>query len=267
MSEPGWTFIGAGNMAGSLIGGLIASGASAENIAVVDISAEACQKLADKFGINVLESIDNIAPNSAVVIAVKPHIVKAVCTSLHANSPALVVSVAAGVRADSIANWLPDSTAIVRCMPNTPALLGLGATGLFTQKDLTDTKKNDIATIFSSIGISIWVNKETDIDTVTAVSGSGPAYFFRMIEAMQASAIELGLNAEDASKLITQTALGAAQMAKNSHISIQQLRENVTSKGGTTAAALTSLNNNAFDLIIKQAVTAARERSIELADS
>lgn len=266
MSNPSWTFIGAGNMAGSLIGGLIASGADAKHIAVVDINAEACQILQDKFGTSVIQSIKHISPGSAVVIAVKPHIVKAVCDDLKTVSPSLVVSVAAGVRADSMANWLPENTPIVRCMPNTPALLGLGATALFANANCNQEQRDKANDLLITAGKTVWVTEEAKLDAVTALSGSGPAYFFYLIEHMADAGKALGLDHDTATDLAIETAYGAASMARARELPPQTLRENVTSKGGTTAAALNSFKQASLDRTIMAAMQAAHDRAKEMGD-
>jgi len=253
-------------MAGSLIGGLINSGASAKQIAVVDINAEACETLRNKFGITVIESIKAIPPGSAVVIAVKPHIVKAVCDDLNAVTPSLVVSVAAGVRAESMAKWLPDNTPIVRCMPNTPALLGLGATALFASVNCEQALCDRANDMLATAGKTVWVNEESKLDAVTALSGSGPAYFFYLIEHMANAGKELGLDHETATDLAIETAYGAASMARARELPPQSLRENVTSKGGTTAAALDAFRLASLDKTILAAMQAAHDRAKEMGD-
>ncbi len=268
MKNKTFTFIGGGNMATALFTGLLANDIDPQQITVVEPNPE---KRAQAHDVHLVKTLASVTAKSLdrnyVFLCVKPQLMQAVCVELAAmvsNTDTIFISIAAGITTSQLREWLQTENCVVRCMPNTPALLGLGATGLYSNDELIDTEKNNITTIFSSIGISIWVEQESDIDTVTAVSGSGPAYFFRMIEAMQAVAVELGLDEENAGRLITQTALGAAQMAKDSALSVQQLRENVTSEGGTTAAALNSFDENNFDHIIRQAVQSARTRSIEL---
>ena len=256
-------------MATALLSGLLSNGAMPEHINVIEPDKKKHETLYNLHTVNVFSQAtkDNLRADY-LFFCVKPQIMQAVCRDLAeelSHSKAIIISVAAGVTIHHLKKWLNTNNTVIRCMPNTPALIGLGASGLFSTDPLTENDKNDITMIFSSLGTSIWTSSENDIDTVTAVSGSGPAYFFRMIEAMLSSATELGLNEADATHLIIQTALGAAQMAKDSHLSIQQLRQNVTSKGGTTAAALDSLTESDFDLMIHKAIQAARERSIELA--
>jgi len=248
-----WIFVGAGNMASSLIGGLVASGVSVEDIAVVDISQKAIDKIKQSFGVRSINNIESIDKSASVVIAVKPNLVENVCKALAARSPNLVISVAAGVRSDSMSSWLPGHTAIVRCMPNTPALLGLGATALFANSTCTDAHKNLAQNLLSTAGKTSWVINETELDAITALSGSGPAYIFYMIEHMAKAAEELGLDEVTSREFAIETAFGAASMAREQTHSPQVLRENVTSKGGTTG-------------IILKAMRAAKHRAIELGD-
>ncbi len=261
-------FIGGGNMASSLISGLIASGHAPEAIWVSDINADALTALAGKLGINT--STDNeavVAAVDVVVLAVKPQILKEVACNLAAaiqQKQALVVSIAAGVSQRSLAHWLGSETAIVRCMPNTPALVLTGATALHANNNV-NAKQRDLAeTIMRSVGISLWVTDEGDLDAVTAVSGSGPAYFFLLMEAMEATAIHLGLTPETARLLVQQTALGAAKIALESSESPEQLRRRVTSPGGTTERAIKTMTEGGFVGLVGDALTAARERSIEM---
>jgi len=233
MQDAKWVFIGAGNMASSLIGGLIGSGVSAENIAVVDVNPDATDKIKQSFGVQSVQGIEYIDEAASVVIAVKPDVVKTVCNALAARSPNLVISVAAGVRSDSMASWLPKHTAIIRCMPNTPALLGLGATALFANSSCTDAHKNQAQNLLSTAGKTSWARNETELDAITALSGSGPAYFFYVIEHMAKAAEKLGLDATTSREFAIETAYGAASMARQQADSPQVLRENVTSKGGT----------------------------------
>jgi len=261
-----WFFIGAGNMASSLVGGLVGSGVSAADITVVDISQEAIDKIKHSFGVQSTPSIENIDEAAAVVIAVKPNLVETVCKALAVRNPNLVVSVAAGVRSDSLSQWLPAQTAIVRCMPNTPALLGLGATALFANSNCTDAHKNHAQNLLATAGKTCWVSKESELDAITALSGSGPAYFFYLIEHMAKAAEQLGLDADTSREFAIETAFGAASMARAQTHSPQVLRENVTSKGGTTAAALSVFEQQGLDSIILKAMQAAQHRAYEMGD-
>jgi len=223
-------------------------------------------KLKQSFAVQSTLHIETIDKAASVVIAVKPHIVETVCEALAVRTPELVVSVAAGVRSDSMSRWLPDHTAIVRCMPNTPALLGLGATALFANSHCSDTHRDQAQTLLSTAGKTCWVNNEDDLDAITALSGSGPAYFFYLIEHMAKAAETLGLDASTSREFAIETAFGAASMAREQTHSPQVLRENVTSKGGTTAAALAVFDEQELADIILKAMQAAQQRAIELGD-
>ena len=266
-----WTFIGAGNMASSLIGGLIAAGTAAPNIQVVDPDANALARAKSRFNISPATDIDkalSMHPNdSGIVLAVKPHIVEAVCKEINAAShaPELLVSVAAGVRSTSMQSWL-GATPIVRCMPNTPALLGLGATALYATDNCRQAKKQAAEELLNTAGITRWVSTEAQLDAITALSGSGPAYFFYLIEHMTAAGINLGLDKDTAETFAKETAFGAASMARTGDASPATLRQNVTSKGGTTAAALNAFNDANTPAIIARAMQAANDRAVELGD-
>lgn len=277
-----WIFVGAGNMASSLIGGLIASGAIAESITVVDPQTDACERAKTRFGIKAESSLENaLADNKhqtiGLVLAVKPHIVETVCsnfkdffnaqsTEVQSLMAPVVISVAAGVRASSMEQWLPQATALVRCMPNTPALLGLGATALFANPSCTNDQKSSAESLLKAAGMTLWVEKEQQLDAVTALSGSGPAYFFYLIEQMSAAGTALGLDEKTASELAIETAFGASSMARAREHSPSVLRENVTSKGGTTAAALNSFNKNNLPALVAEGMQAAHDRAVELGD-
>jgi pyrroline-5-carboxylate reductase len=192
-----------------------------------------------------------------------------ICEQLAASSPdryPLIVSIAAGITTSHLQSWLGGDTAIVRCMPNTPALVGKGASGLFANKFVSDDQKQLAEQIMSAVGLSVWVDTEADIDTVTALSGSGPAYFFLFMEAMQNAAKEMGISNELARQLTYQTALGAAELALNSTDDIAVLRRNVTSPGGTTEQAINKFEDGGLRELVTSALQAARDRSIELAD-
>ncbi len=277
-----WVFIGAGNMASSLIGGLINNGAAADSVTVIDPNSEACARVVERFGIQSAASFEALFEASpaeplGLVIAVKPHIVEPVCRDfadafgkLDARAQELMaplfVSVAAGVRASSMQTWLPSGTAVVRCMPNTPALLGLGVTGLFASEECSEQQRSQASALLDTAGVTLWVEKESLLDAVTAVSGSGPAYFFYLIEHMSAAAQALGLDAESAETLAIETAFGAASMARTRELPPGQLRENVTSKGGTTAAALQVFDAQGTPAIVREAMQAAHDRAVELGD-
>ena len=255
-------------MASSLIGGLLNGGAAASSIQVFDVAPAKLAKATERFGVSGITSLDAIGANDAIVIAVKPDTVRDVCQSIAApgseNSPALVISVAAGVTATAMGSWLPSGTPIVRTMPNTPALLGLGATALYANEACTEQHKEAAMQLMTAAGICVWVDAESQLDAVTALSGSGPAYFFYLIEHMITSATELGLSYDSARELAVQTAVGAAAMAQDPGSTPAELRQNVTSKGGTTHAAVSTFDQRDLPATIKAAMQAANDRAVEL---
>ena len=258
-------FIGAGNMASALIGGL--SGKDAMQIFVSDPSQEKVDSLVADFGVTGLTDNQSLVNQcDVVVLAVKPQVVKSVLQALKFEPNGLILSVAAGIRCKSISDWTHQQSAIVRSMPNTPALVKCGATGLYANSFVTPQQRQLAETIMSAVGIALWVDAESQLDAVTAVSGSGPAYFFYMMEAIEAAGIELGLSAQTSRQLTLQTALGAAKLAQSSSESAAELRFRVTSPGGTTEAAINHLQQSKGFDTIKQAVMAAHERSKQLAE-
>lgn len=263
------SFIGGGNMASALIGGLINQGFASENICVADPIAESRQKLETDYKITTTDDNNQAASQADIlVLAVKPQILKPVCEAIAPaidGKPPLVISIAAGITLPSLQNWLGETTPIVRCMPNTPALVKTGATGLFASHHVSDAQKQQTESILSAIGIHVWVESESQIDAVTAVSGSGPAYFFMVMEAMQAAGESLGLDSDTAKTLTLQTALGAAKMAQTSDVDAAELRRRVTSPGGTTAAAIGVFEDDGLRDLFAKALQAANDRSIEMA--
>ncbi len=261
-------FIGGGNMAASLVGGLIANGFEAESITACDINAEQLQNLSDRFSIQT--STDNFASAKqadVVILAVKPQVMQVVCeqlATLDRSDSRLFISIAAGVRETDINRWLGGSRCVIRCMPNTPSLMQLGATGLYANQLVSDGQKQMAQSILDAVGISVWVDKEVLLDAVTAISGSGPAYFFYFIELLQAAGEKLGLDAETALKLARQTALGASHMAQQDNV--VDLRARVTSKKGTTEQAILSFQANNLGALVEAAANAAYNRSAELAE-
>jgi len=260
-------------MAASLIGGLLQSGTTAADIMVAEPNEALRQQLKQKFSIQTTSNNTDVLACDSVILAVKPQIMRQVCEQLTAVKPTadtLFISIAAGILSNSINQWLGNHQAIVRCMPNTPALLQCGATAMVANSAVSDKQKQQAQTILGSVGLALWVETEDQINAVTAVSGSGPAYFFLMMEAMQAAGKKLGLSDDTAKQLVLQTALGAARMASEPSKTGEQpappatLRERVTSKGGTTAAALASFEGNHFKQIVEQALQSANDRSISL---
>jgi pyrroline-5-carboxylate reductase len=265
-------FIGGGNMATSLIGGLIAQGHPADSISVSDPNESQREQLIQQYSINVFSDCGPaMAGADIVVLAVKPQVMKVVATSVAlgiekgAKQP-LFVSIAAGINLYSLQRWLGQEQAIVRCMPNTPSLIQLGASGLFANEHTSIAQKNLAETVLKAAGIVQWVQSEAEIDAVTAVSGSGPAYYFLLMEAMIDAGVELGLSRETASELTIQTAIGAAQMAKESDVDTAELRRRVTSPGGTTEQAINTFESADLRDIVKAALNAANRRSGELAE-
>lgn len=271
MSNPTIAFIGAGNMASSLIGGMIEQGFPANQVWASNIVEAPLKQLSEQYKINTTQ--DNhqaIAEADIVVLSVKPQVMKDVVSELAATlnraAPPLIISIAAGITAETLQQWLGNALPIVRCMPNTPALLQCGASGLYKTPEVSEQQAQQAEQLLKAVGITLWVENESGIDAVTAVSGSGPAYYFLFMEAMQQAGIELGLDSETAKQLTLQTALGAARMAIESSDEPQELRRKVTSPGGTTEQAINTFKSEQFESIVSKAMTAARDRSIELSE-
>ena len=272
-----WTFVGAGNMASSLVGGLLAGGARASDVTLVDPHAATRERAASRFGVSVLAALGEAdAPATGAergfVVAVKPDIVERACRAIAEASgrspgaPPLVVSVAAGVRHEALSHWLAPGTPIVRCMPNTPALLGLGATGLHADARCSERQVECAEALLATCGTVVRVTEERLLDAVTATSGSGPAYVFYLIEQMAASGAALGLDPDTARELAIETAFGAASMARAREADPGELRRRVTSKGGTTAAAIAGFDAAGFPDMVRRAMRAAHDRAVELGD-
>lgn len=261
--------IGGGNMARSLVGGLTARGVEPGLITVAEPVEAQRRELEGRWSVRT--SADNVVAvrgAGAVVFAVKPQYMRAVATevaeAIH-ETGAVVLSIAAGVRVRDLERWLGPSAAIVRSMPNRPALIGRGVSALFAESSVAPAARQAAEDILSAVGTTLWVDRETLIDAVTAVSGSGPAYFFLLMELLEASARELGLPAATARELALETAYGAACMAHARVDDPATLREQVTSKGGTTAAALAVFEQSDLAGIVRRAVAAAAQRAAELA--
>jgi len=260
-------FIGGGNMASAIIGGLIRQGMTASQIDVVEPWAEARERLQAQFGIAALpEAGPALARAALVVWAVKPQTFKEAALAVQPhNAAALHLSVAAGIRSDSMAAWL-GSERIVRSMPNTPALVGKGMTALYARPAVTDDDRALVERVISTTGDFLWVSEEAQLDAVTALSGSGPAYVFFFLEAMTEAGIEMGLTREQAHRLAVGTFVGASELARASHEPPEVLRQRVTSKGGTTHAAITSMQHDGVNALFIKALHAARQRAKELGD-
>jgi pyrroline-5-carboxylate reductase len=268
MSKTRIAFIGAGNMAASLIGGLRAKGLEAAQIRASDPGEETRARVSAEHGIETFaDNAQAIDGADVVVLAVKPQAMKAVCEAIRPSlkPDQLVVSIAAGITCASMNNWL-GAQPIVRCMPNTPALVRQGASGLFATAEVSAEQRQQAQELLSAVGVALWLNEEQQLDAVTAVSGSGPAYFFLLIEAMTAAGVKLGLPADIAAQLTLQTALGAAHMAVSSDVDAAELRRRVTSPAGTTEAAIKSFQANGFEALVEKALGAAAHRSAEMAE-
>jgi pyrroline-5-carboxylate reductase len=269
MSEHTLAFIGGGNMARSLIGGLVARGVAPETLRVAEPVAELREALSRDFGVRARESAPEAAQGAHTwVLAVKPQVMRAVCESLaplaQASRP-LVVSIAAGITTGQIDAWLGGGQAVVRTMPNTPALLGAGATGLYANANVDAGQRERADSLMRAAGLTAWIPDEALMDAVTAVSGSGPAYLFLLAEAMQAAGEAQGLAPDTARTLVLQTILGAARMLSESGEPAATLRQRVTSPGGTTQAAIESFEANGLRRLVDEAITAATRRGRELA--
>ena len=264
------TFIGGGNMASALIAGLAGKLTARENIHVVDPNAEALQRLASQYGVTTAPAVDQqVGASEVLVLAVKPQQMREVAASLLPHLAAarpLVLSIAAGIRGADLSRWLGGYGAIVRCMPNTPALIGMGITGMVAMAGVSDEQKRAADSILQAVGKTVWLDDEAMIDPVTAVSGSGPAYVFYFLEAMQQAALELGLSAAQGRELALATFAGAAQLAAQSPDPVEVLRQRVTSKGGTTHAAIASMEQAGVKQAIVEAIKAAAARGRELGD-
>jgi pyrroline-5-carboxylate reductase len=263
-------FIGAGNMARCLAGGLLADGYDRNAILLSDPSPDRRSELAAALGLSVLEDNELVARKADVLVfAVKPQVMCAVAEGLRAavqQRRPLVVSIAAGIRSTDLDRWLGGNLAVVRVMPNTPALVGAGAAGLCANPRVTEAQRNRAEGILRAVGVTVWVDDEALMDAVTAVSGSGPAYFFLAIEALEHAAVKSGIEPRAARLLAVQTAFGAAKMALESNEDPGVLRSRVTSPGGTTERALRVFHDGDFVGLFDRAVKAALDRGRELAE-
>jgi pyrroline-5-carboxylate reductase len=262
------TFIGGGNMANAIIGGLLKKGYAADALRVVEIDAAARAKLAQQYAVATCERIDNTAVAAdCVVLAIKPQSMREVATALRPLlKQQLVISIAAGIRSVDLSRWLGGYARLVRAMPNTPALVGAGCTGIYATPGVTNEDADRAESILSAVGTTLRVEHEAQLDAITAVSGSGPAYVFYFMEALQQAAIELGFAPDAARRLVLETFVGAVKLAAASPEDAATLRARVTSQGGTTAAALASMQTAAVKEAIIRAVKAADERSREMGE-
>ncbi len=262
------TFIGGGNMATALIGGLVARGIAASGIKIVEVLHEARARHAEQFGITSVATPAEAVPHGdAVVLAVKPQHMRDACTALAPHlADEVVLSIAAGTRLDDIGRWLGGKTRLARCMPNTPALIGAGISAVYARPAVGPEQREVVRTILAAAGQIVWVDDEGLLDPVTALSGSGPAYVFYFLEAMQRAAAEMGLPDDVGKALAVETLRGAAELAARSAEPASVLRERVTSKGGTTEQALASMNADGVGDAIVRAIHAANRRARELGD-
>jgi pyrroline-5-carboxylate reductase len=263
-------FIGAGNMGSSLIGGLCATGFNPENIYASNPEQNTLQLLQKQFGIHISTDNKTIAEQVDILIfCVKPTIIAEVTRELSeivVRKKPLIISIAAMIPTTHIEKWLGGTPVLIRCMPNTPALIRCGASALFANSHATATDKQIAENIFKAIGITVWIDDETQMDVVTALSGSGPAYCFYLMEILQNAAEQLGLAKDTAALLTKQTVLGAARLAMESPHNLATLRQQVTSPGGTTERALQVLQQGKLQELFTAAVKAAHDRAIEMAN-
>lgn len=265
------TFIGAGNMASAIIGGLLQSGMVPDDITATSPSDALLEPVNARFGVKT--DTDNamaVKEADVVVLAVKPQVMREVCEGLAAPLKArrpLIVSIAAGLEADTLNAWLGGGHAIVRCMPNTPSLVGEGACGLYATPGVSAQQRETATRLMEAVGLVEWVDQETLLEAVTAVSGSAPAYFFAMFEAMEEAGVALGLPAETARRLAVQTAFGAARMAADSDSDPATLKKNVMSPGGTTEQAVAHLEQGGLTELVQGAMQACAQRAREMGEA
>jgi pyrroline-5-carboxylate reductase len=259
------SFIGGGNMASALIGGLLAQGRSRDEITVVEISPEARERLEKKFAVQTFAALKDAVLNDCLVLAVKPQQVKEVAQQLAPlSATALVISIAAGIRTDDLSRWLGGHSSIVRVMPNTPALVRSAISALYAMPAVTQEQKQAAEAILAAVGQTLWIEDESQMDAITGISGSGPAYVFYFLEALQQAAQRLGFDAVKARELALTTFRGAVKLAGESSEDFAALRAKVTSKGGTTERAIQTMESADVKASIERAVLAAAARSKEL---
>jgi pyrroline-5-carboxylate reductase len=268
--RPRIAFVGAGNMASSIIGGLVESGHPADHISAADPFPASLERLRTVAPVAVFS--DNAAAVEGadiIILAVKPQVMAEAAESIAATvnkHRALVISIAAGITIASMQARLGPDAAIVRCMPNTPALVGCGASGLFANDNTSEQQRAFAQLVLSAVGITCWVDSESELDAITALSGSGPAYFFLLTEAIVEAGVALGLNRKTATLLASQTGLGAARMALESDVDLVELRRRVTSPGGTTERAIQSFEADGLRDVVSRAMRAAYDRAVEMSN-
>jgi pyrroline-5-carboxylate reductase len=262
------TFLGGGNMASALIGGMLNTGFPVSDIAVIEIGAESRERLERKFGVRCYAEVVSSALNCDVLLlAVKPQQMREACASLQPHlRQQLVISIAAGLRLSDLTRWLGGHDKLVRAMPNTPAMIGSGVTGLFALPAVSEAERLGAERVLQAVGSTLWVADEAQIDAVTAISGSGPAYVFLFIEALEQAAEDLGFTTRQSRQLAIETVLGAAKLAAQSDESASVLRERVTSKAGTTEAALRIMSEHGVKEGVVAGAMAAYARSGEMGE-
>lgn len=261
------SFIGGGNMAKAIIGGLKNNGFNTSAITVIELDAEKGTQLSADFKVQTSANYMDVRDSEVIILAVKPQQLRAVCSQLQPILKSqLVVSIAAGIRSADISRWLGDYKSIIRVMPNTPAQIQAGVSALYADASVSQIQRDQATTIMAVVGKTLWLDNEAKMDAVTAISGSGPAYVFYLIEALQEAAVGLGLKAEDARMLALQTFAGASLLAAQSDEDIQTLRAQVTSKGGTTEQGILALETANIKHAMMNAANAAAEKSVMLGD-
>ncbi len=262
------SFIGGGNMARAIIGGLKNNGFDASAITVVEQDAEKRLQLKEDYAVHSTDNNVDIGNTDVIVLAIKPQQLKAVCQQLIPYiKNQLIISIAAGIRINDIANWLNQYPAIVRVMPNTPAQIQAGVSALYALETVNTAQRQQATTILAAVGKTLWLDNEAKMDAVTAISGSGPAYVFYLIEALQEAGVSLGLMADEAAMLALETFNGASQLAVKSMDNVKTLRDQVTSKGGTTEQGILALENANVKSIMQKAAQAAADKSKSLGDA
>jgi len=268
MTKQKIAFIGGGNMTRCLIGGLIDNGIDAHCIAVGEPNKLRREQLRSKFGVSAMaDNVSAIIESTVIILAVKPQVMKAAVSSISqisSNNKPLIISIAAGISVANLERWGLSNLSIVRAMPNTPALVRAGITTLFSNSSVLPNQHNQAESILNSVGKTAWVKKESLINMVTAISGSGPAYFLYLMEALEQAAIEGGLDRKIARLLTIETILGTARLAQYTDTPLADLRKQVTSPGGTTEAAIAILDGASVQKLFKKAINTARERAIDL---
>jgi len=261
------TFIGGGNMASAMLSGLKNNGFAMQHICVVEPSAEKREQLAAQFNVQVTHE-SNVNQSNIIILAIKPQQLKDVCANLSTGlSHQLIISIAAGIRTKDISRWLNGYGQIVRVMPNTPAQIQAGVSALYARDEVTESQRNTANMLISAVGKTLWLDDENQMDAVTAISGSGPAYVFYLIEALTEAAVKLGLSEENGRLLALETFSGASQLAGQSNLPVNTLRAQVTSKGGTTEQGVLVLESANIKEIIYQTAKAAAEKSVILGDA